>query len=157
MPASSRRTTSTGSRAAGSRRARGVRGGSRLTRCPFGVSPFPLPPYFPTSFLLPLPLPNSTPALYRVSGAHISAGYKFETLCTLPRPWGEVSRTEIEARPSERVSNKAQYCSIVSANIGPTKVCLAGEIDARRSFPSLSRPLPYRNPSSPPPGKRPQA
>lgn len=86
-----------------------------------------MPPYLslpPSS-----PLPNSTP--HHEWRSH-SPGYKFETLCTLPRPWGEVSRTEIETRPSERVSNKAQYCSIVSANIGPTKVCLAGEIDARR-------------------------
>ncbi|KAL2109200.1 hypothetical protein VUR80DRAFT_2819 [Thermomyces stellatus] len=57
-------------------------------------------------------------------------GYKFETLCTLPRPWGEVSRTEIEARTTERVSNKAQYCSIVTTNMGPTKVCMGGEVDA---------------------------
>ncbi|SPO00632.1 related to C.elegans dom-3 protein [Cephalotrichum gorgonifer] len=57
-------------------------------------------------------------------------GYKFETLATLPRPWGEVSRTEIESRNTATVSNKAQYCSIVATNIGSTKLCLAGEIDA---------------------------
>ncbi|CAI4210404.1 unnamed protein product [Parascedosporium putredinis] len=58
------------------------------------------------------------------------AWYKFETLCTLSRPWGEISRTEIESRPNDVVSNKAQYCSVAITNLGPTKMCLAGEIDA---------------------------
>lgn len=62
-------------------------------------------------------------------------GYKFETLCTLSRPWGEISRTEIESRPNDVVSNKAQYCSVAITNLGPTKMCLAGEIDARESSP----------------------
>lgn len=73
----------------------------------------------------------------RAFQAYFYLGYKFETLCTLPRPWGEVSRSEIEARTTDRVSNKAQYCSIATTNMGPTKVCLAGEIDARKTAPRL--------------------
>lgn len=119
-----RRTTSIKLRAGGNKKASGDRDGSPQTRCPSGVRDV---------------MHNSSPFFrsYARKG-HPEAyccfqGYKFETLCTLPRPWGEVSRAQIEARPTERVSNKAQYCSIVSANIGPTKVCLGGEIDARKS------------------------
>ncbi|KAI1391210.1 RAI1-domain-containing protein [Hypoxylon trugodes] len=57
-------------------------------------------------------------------------GYKFETLCCLPRPWGEVSRDFIENRDKEIVSNKAQYCSVVRTGIGKTTLCLGGEVDA---------------------------
>ncbi|OTB05850.1 hypothetical protein M426DRAFT_319535 [Hypoxylon sp. CI-4A] len=57
-------------------------------------------------------------------------GYKFETLCCLPRPWGEVSRDFIENRDKEVVSNKAQYCSVVRTGIGKTTLCLGGEVDA---------------------------
>ncbi|KAI1139011.1 RAI1-domain-containing protein [Hypoxylon sp. FL0543] len=57
-------------------------------------------------------------------------GYKFETLCCLPRPWGEVSRDLIENRDKEIVSNKAQYCSVVRTGIGKTILCLGGEVDA---------------------------
>ncbi|ERS95729.1 hypothetical protein HMPREF1624_07804 [Sporothrix schenckii ATCC 58251] len=57
-------------------------------------------------------------------------GYKFEALATLPRPWGEVSRDEIEARDDQIVSNKAQYCSVVRTGIGSTILCLGGEVDA---------------------------
>ncbi|KAL7625401.1 decapping endonuclease targeting mRNA [Parahypoxylon ruwenzoriense] len=60
-------------------------------------------------------------------------GYKFETLCCLPRPWGEVSRDVIENRDKEIVSNKAQYCSIVRTGIGNTVLCLGGEVDASKS------------------------
>ncbi|CAK7205944.1 decapping endonuclease targeting mRNA [Sporothrix eucalyptigena] len=57
-------------------------------------------------------------------------GYKFETLATLPRPWGEVTRDEIEGRDAETVSNKAQYCSVIRTGIGSTILCLGGEVDA---------------------------
>ncbi|CAK7224089.1 decapping endonuclease targeting mRNA [Sporothrix curviconia] len=57
-------------------------------------------------------------------------GYKFEALATLPRPWGEVSRDEIEGRDNAVVSNKAQYCSVVRTGIGSTVLCLGGEVDA---------------------------
>ncbi|RYO86400.1 hypothetical protein DL766_006976 [Monosporascus sp. MC13-8B] len=57
-------------------------------------------------------------------------GYKFETLCCLPRPWGEVSREDIENRDDAVVSNKAQYCSVVRTGVGKTIMCLGGEVDA---------------------------
>ncbi|KAI0457993.1 RAI1 like PD-XK nuclease-domain-containing protein [Xylaria acuta] len=57
-------------------------------------------------------------------------GYKFETLCCLPRPWGEVSREFIENRNELVVSNKAQYCSVVRTGIGKSVLCLGGEVDA---------------------------
>lgn len=57
-------------------------------------------------------------------------GYKFETLATLPKPWGETSREYIEGRERERVNNKEQYCSVVRTGIGNTILCLGGEVDA---------------------------
>ncbi|KAI2608399.1 RAI1-domain-containing protein [Hypoxylon fragiforme] len=57
-------------------------------------------------------------------------GYKFETLCCLPRPWAEVTRDFIENRDKQIVSNKAQYCSVVRTGIGKTTLCLGGEVDA---------------------------
>ncbi|SPQ21096.1 ea58651c-63cb-4e9a-b861-5e966caefd4e [Thermothielavioides terrestris] len=57
-------------------------------------------------------------------------GYKFETLSTIPRPWGEVSREDIENRDQEIVNNKEQYCSVVRTGFGNTIVCLGGEVDA---------------------------
>jgi RAT1-interacting protein len=71
-------------------------------------------------------------------------GYKFETLATLPSPWGEVSRDLIEGREDEVVNNKAQYCSVVRTGIGRTVLCLGGEVDAGQysSRPNPSRPVP---------------
>lgn len=57
-------------------------------------------------------------------------GYKFETLSTLPRPWADCTRTEIESRESETVNNYAQYCSIVRTGIGNHTLILGGEVDA---------------------------
>lgn len=57
-------------------------------------------------------------------------GYKFETLSTLPAPWGECSRELIENRENEIVNNKSQYCSIVRTGLGKTNLCLGGEVDA---------------------------
>ncbi|OIW29657.1 Dhp1-interacting protein Din1 [Coniochaeta ligniaria NRRL 30616] len=57
-------------------------------------------------------------------------GYKFETLATLPAPWGETSRDYIENRDNEVVNNKEQYCSVVRTGIGKTILCLGGEVDA---------------------------
>jgi RAT1-interacting protein len=54
-------------------------------------------------------------------------------LSTLPAPWSEVSRDFIENRHAERVSNKAQYCSVVRTGIGQTIMVLGGEVDAGRS------------------------
>ncbi|KAL1835826.1 hypothetical protein VTJ49DRAFT_6025 [Mycothermus thermophilus] len=57
-------------------------------------------------------------------------GYKFETLSTLPRPWGETSREYIENRDREVVNNKEQYCSVVRTGFGNSIVCIGGEVDA---------------------------
>ncbi|KAL3427097.1 hla class iii protein dom3z [Phlyctema vagabunda] len=57
-------------------------------------------------------------------------GYKFETLCLLPRSWGETSREYIENRESEIVNNHAQYCSVVRTGIGKHSIILGGEVDA---------------------------
>lgn len=61
---------------------------------------------------------------------NILLGYKFETLSTLPRPWGETSRDYIESRENQVVNNKEQYCSVVRTGIGSTVLCLGGEVDA---------------------------
>lgn len=107
-------------------------------------SPYTHPPFYLHPQRQPRPRPRSRPPLFpaftsdgskKAYTHHLPPGYKFETLTTLPRPWGEVSRTDIEARNTETVSNKAQYCSIVTTNIGPTKLCLAGEVDARKELP----------------------
>lgn len=60
-------------------------------------------------------------------------GYKFETLSTLPAPWGEVSREYIEGRDDEIVNNKEQYCSVVRTGIGKNVICLGGEVDCSKS------------------------
>jgi RAT1-interacting protein len=66
-------------------------------------------------------------------------GYKFETLSTLPSPWGECSRDFIENRENEVVNNKEQYCSVVRTGLGKTTMCLGGEVDASKSScPELS-------------------
>ncbi|PVH81686.1 Dhp1-interacting protein Din1 [Cadophora sp. DSE1049] len=57
-------------------------------------------------------------------------GYKFETLCLLPRPWDETPREYIENRENEIVNNHAQYCSVVKTGIGSTTMVLGGEVDA---------------------------
>lgn len=64
--------------------------------------------------------------------SNVPPGYKFETLCTLPRPWGETPRDYIENRDNEIVNNKEQYCSVVRTGFGKTIVCLGGEVDASK-------------------------
>jgi hypothetical protein len=86
-----------------------------------------------------LVLAHDTPAEI----TNISAGYKFETLSTLPRPWAETDRDYIENRDSEIVNNKEQYCSVVRTGFGNTVVCLGGEVDA--SKPGLPAPSPMQN------------
>ncbi|KAK3048865.1 decapping endonuclease targeting mRNA [Extremus antarcticus] len=72
-------------------------------------------------------------------------GYKFEALSTLPRPWGECSREEIESRDREIVNINTQYCSVVRTGIGNTSLILAGEVDcvlgSKPSDPTL--PIPW--------------
>lgn len=59
-------------------------------------------------------------------------GYKFETLCSLDRPYVDSTRDEIEARRTARVSNVEQYCSLVHTGIDDISLVLAGEVDAVR-------------------------
>jgi RAT1-interacting protein len=68
-----------------------------------------------------------------VNLTQVYIGYKFETLATLPAPWGETSREYIENRDRHVVNNKAQYCSVVRTGIGKTVICLGGEVDASMS------------------------
>lgn len=74
------------------------------------------------------------------------AGYKFETLATLPAPWGETSRDYIEGREKEVVNNKAQYCSVVRTGVGKTILCLGGEVDAGKFFSHFYNPNPPLSP-----------
>lgn len=57
-------------------------------------------------------------------------GYKFEVLSTLPRPWANCTRDEIEKRDAEVVDTHAQYCSIVRTGIGSHSIVIGGEVDA---------------------------
>ncbi|KAF7194212.1 Decapping nuclease rai1 [Pseudocercospora fuligena] len=72
-------------------------------------------------------------------------GYKFETLATLPRPWAECSRDEIENREDEIVNNNAQYCSIVRTGIGGHTILIGGEVDAVEGCKpdDPNEPIPY--------------
>ncbi|KAK0940265.1 decapping endonuclease targeting mRNA [Friedmanniomyces endolithicus] len=56
-------------------------------------------------------------------------GYKFESISTLPTPWAETTRADIEGRETLIVSNNPQYCSMVRTGIGATSLILAGEVD----------------------------
>ena len=56
-------------------------------------------------------------------------GYKFETIATIPRPWSQVSRSQIENRNKKVVNNYEQYLSVIRTGIGNVKLVLAGEID----------------------------
>ena len=59
----------------------------------------------------------------------IIAGYKFETLSLLNKPWGQTTREEIEGREDEIVDNYAQYCSICRTEIGGASMVIGGEVD----------------------------
>lgn len=57
------------------------------------------------------------------------AGYKFEKVATLPKPWAQCSRLEIISRNKKAVNNYEQYISVIKTGIGKVKMALAGEID----------------------------
>lgn len=57
------------------------------------------------------------------------SGYKFEAVSTLPKPWADCSRLEIEKRHSRQVNNYEQFISVVRTGIGKVKLLLAGEVD----------------------------
>lgn len=77
----------------------------------------------------------------RRPGSRVPAGYKFETLATMPSTWDETSREYIEGRETHVVNNKEQYCSVVRTGIGKTILCLGGEVDAS-ALPLVAPPLP---------------
>ena len=58
------------------------------------------------------------------------AGYKFETISTLPYAAGEVSEELVKNRLNLRVSNSEQYCSIVDTGVGDIRLVVGGEVDA---------------------------
>lgn len=57
-------------------------------------------------------------------------GYRFESVSLLDKHWCYSERAEIEARENNRVSNYAQYCSIVRTGFENTKMIIGGEVDA---------------------------
>lgn len=57
------------------------------------------------------------------------SGYKFEAISTLPKPWGQCSRLQIDKRSKKVVNNYEQYISVVKTGIGKVKLLLAGEVD----------------------------
>lgn len=62
------------------------------------------------------------------------SGYKFESLVTLPKPLGEVSRTTLEKRPKKIVNNGEQYISVVRTGVGKAKLILGAEVDCVFDF-----------------------
>ena len=83
----------------------------------------------------------STSRLCQAPKADVVLGYKFETLSTLPKPWGETPREFIENRENHVVNNKSQYCSVVRTGIGSTTLCLGGEVDASEFSLHIFSPL----------------
>lgn len=59
----------------------------------------------------------------------IYSGYKFETISTLPKPWAQCTRKEIEKRNKLEVNNIEQYGIIVKTTIGSTSLLLGAEVD----------------------------
>ncbi|KAG7664490.1 RAI1 [[Candida] subhashii] len=57
------------------------------------------------------------------------SGYKFETLATIPHPWAQTPRPQIDNRNKKIVNNYEQYLSVIKTGIGNVKLILAGEID----------------------------
>lgn len=89
-----------------------------------------MPPVPPTPCMKCPPPLSRTIILNSVwDGAESSTGYKFESLSTLPRPWGECSRDTIENRDKELVNNNIQYGSVTRTGIGTTSLILGGEVD----------------------------
>lgn len=59
----------------------------------------------------------------------IYSGYKFEKIATLPKPWAQCTRKEIEKRNKLEVNNIEQYGIIVKTTIGSTPLLLGAEVD----------------------------
>ncbi|KAG7722781.1 hypothetical protein KL949_000168 [Ogataea haglerorum] len=59
----------------------------------------------------------------------IYSGYKFEKIATLPKPWAECSRKEIEQRNKLPVNNIEQYATVVKTSFGKTGLVMGAEVD----------------------------
>lgn len=64
----------------------------------------------------------------------IYSGYKFESMSTLPKPWLECTRKEIEKRNKLPVNNIEEYCIMVKTSIGSTSLLLGAEVDCVYDF-----------------------
>lgn len=64
-----------------------------------------------------------------IQNKFIYSGYKFETISTLPKPWAQCTRKEIEKRNKLPVNNIEQYGIIVKTTIGKTPLLLGAEVD----------------------------
>ncbi|TID15766.1 hypothetical protein CANINC_004295 [Pichia inconspicua] len=64
-----------------------------------------------------------------IQNKFIYSGYKFETIATLPKPWAQCTRKEIEKRNKLPVNNIEQYGIIVKTTIGKTPLLLGAEVD----------------------------
>ncbi|ODV90426.1 hypothetical protein CANCADRAFT_13484, partial [Tortispora caseinolytica NRRL Y-17796] len=58
------------------------------------------------------------------------AGRKFEHVATIPKPWPDCSRQEVESRYSDPIQAQCQYISVVRTGIGSLAIAIAGEVDA---------------------------
>ncbi|KAK7207791.1 putative Dhp1-interacting protein Din1 [Myxozyma melibiosi] len=61
-------------------------------------------------------------------------GYKFEQIATIPKPWGECTRDEIEKRTHKPVNNNVQYCSIIKSGLGSVRMIVGGEVDCAKDY-----------------------
>lgn len=143
-----------------SNRLRGLgRARFRKRSCHFGVRPLHTI-YHAAIWDKNPPPPKPTRIAFLTRQTNKQTGYKFETLATLPAPWGQTSREYIEGRQDEVVNNKAQYCSVVRTGIGKTIMCLGGEVDAGEQSTALFISLAHLliRPTSPlPPSPRPSS
>ena len=64
----------------------------------------------------------------------IYSGYKFEKIATLPKPWAQCTRKEIEKRNKLEVNNIEQYGIVVKTTIGSTPLLLGAEVDCVWDF-----------------------
>lgn len=65
-------------------------------------------------------------------------GYKFEALATLPKPWSQCTREEIEGRRKNVVDNISEYCTVVRTGVGKMKVVLGAEVDCVSDYKASS-------------------
>ncbi|ANZ74845.1 BA75_00788T0 [Komagataella pastoris] len=69
------------------------------------------------------------------------SGYKFEKMATLPKPWPECTRKEIDNRAKSKCNNIEQYGAIVRTGISRIKILIGGEVDCTADFYDENDPL----------------